>query len=242
MKGIKIICAFVAVWMLCSCGQSNNPNSKNGSTNTQNTNNEQSNYDDEPDGMEWGDSDEEPKSQGISFLVKYVGDKSNKYADCKDFYMFLTTTDNKQFYLYDDEANYSNYALYSYIVFRSIFNNGTSTETTIVEKNIKNLTPWLECILDLPNIETLPKEVKKYLLKQWYDLKEQKIYVGKRGYGYQSYKIGETDVWALGSMAGSTEGHICFQRYEKKTGDGLDEIPDESIMVKYVIVRDLLSF
>ena len=248
IKYIKIHQLFIVlvfVWMWCSCGQSNSQNTNNGSNNTQNTNNEQSNmsttYDDEPEGMEWGDPDEEPESQGISFYIKYVGNKSEKYADCKDFYMFLTTTDNKQFYLYDDEANYGGYALYSYIVFRSIFNSVNSTETTVVDKNIKNISPWLDCIMDLPNIETLPKEMKKYLLKLWYDLKEKNIYVGKRGYGHQSYKVGETDVWAFGSMAGTKEGHIRFYRYEKKAGDGFDEIPDESIMIKYVVVNDLLS-
>lgn len=246
IKIIKIFVVFAVVWMWCSCGQSNNQNTNNDSNHPQNTNNEQSNissnYDDEPEGMEWGDPDTEPESQGISFYIKFVGDKSQQYADCKDFYMFLTTTDNKQFYLYDDEANYSGYALYSYIVFRSIFNKIKYMEPTIVEKNIKNLTPWLEYILDLPNIEAMPKEMKKYLLKLWYDLKEKNIYIGKRGYGYQSYKVGETDVWAFGSMSGTKEGHIRFYRYEKKAGDGLDEIPDESIMIKYVIVEDLLTY
>ena len=230
----------MVLWVFGSCSSSNNQNAG-----SQNTGNSQSDnpttYDDEPEGMEWGDPDVEPESSGVAFYIKYKGNLSEKNANCKDFYMFLTTTDNKQFYLYDDEANYGGYVLHSYIVFRSVFNNGCSTETSIVEKNMKNITPWLGCIMDLPKIETLPKDIKKYFLKLWYDFKEKDIYTGKRGYGYQSYKIDATEFWSFGSMSGTKEKRITFRRYEKKPGDGFDEIPDESIMIRYTTVEDILS-
>ncbi|MDD6003319.1 MAG: hypothetical protein PUC50_14110 [Bacteroidales bacterium] len=241
MRNVKTILGIMlGVCFMWSCSQFNKQNaSTNKSENSANSKTEntqeisQTSDDDEPDGMEWGDANKEPESQGLGFLIKYIGDGTDKNAQNKDFYMFFTSSDSKVFYEYDDEADYGEYALRCYILYRSIYNKNNSTETPVVQRNIQTLTPWINCILDLPQVDYLPKEYKKYFQKLWYDFKETSVYVGKRGYGFQNYRIGEGETSGMYTSYYYKEKIIRFSRYEKTQGDGLDEIPEDAIMITY---------
>ncbi|GEM_PF-5216738 len=232
-KQIFTIVTILAFTLFGSCSQTNNQNSKQENNKSQSENAQTSNYsdDDEPEGMDWGDPDEpqEEESSGLSFYVKYIGNDTDEEADIKKFYMFFTTSDNKAFYEYDDEVNYGEYALRCYMVYKSIFPKRKHTPAEI-QQNIRTVSPWLGSILDLPDIGPIPKDMKKYLSKIYYDNKNISVSPIVQKYGVQSYLLGNIDGLEYGCIS---EKDIIFTRYEKKEGDGFDEIPDESVMIRY---------
>ena len=92
MRNVKTILGIMlGVCFMWSCSQFNKQNaSTNKSENSANSKTEntqeisQTSDDDEPDGMEWGDANEEPESQGLGFPIKYIGDGTDKNAQRRE--------------------------------------------------------------------------------------------------------------------------------------------------------------
>jgi hypothetical protein len=200
------------LFFVCSCGLKNNTNKQNQQWDT-------GNYDVPEDSDEVATNTE----NDLDFDFKLTGITGSKLL------LFLTTADKNSYYLYDDEADYSNDVFYCYLLLQTIEDIDKEkrdpkrildfdAKKDYLQASIDTYSPYLKKVFDLPNINNVPPALKEMFLKLYYDHQDSKIYSLPKKYGEQLYRIDRSTF-------------VKFKRYKKESGDGLDDIPDGAIMV-----------
>jgi hypothetical protein len=204
------------LFFVCSCGLKNNSNKQ------ANTNSEDS---DLPADVYYAEEENQQKVNDCCFKFKYDIVKYDAVERKNDFFMrlnarmFLTTKDGKNYYTYDDEFDYSGNVYADFMIWNAIFNDAWQGKPSRMENIINKLSPYLLYVIDTPNYpKDIPNELKESFLKTHYDvIRNQKIYVGGKGYGFQKYKLGNYI--------------IEYSRYSKQYL-GWEDIPEGALMIQ----------